>query len=152
MVHHTAGILLQRLIEEAVEVEVALGEADALHPAGDDDVGLARGDPIGRHGGGGQARAAIAVDGHAGRGVRESGPERRGAGDVVARGPFGQATAHEHILHLAPLDAGALYNGLEHMAGHRDPMGEVQRPARGFGDPRPAIADHCNVTHEGCPF
>ncbi len=140
-------LLLQRLIDEAVEVHVGLGEADALHPAGDDDAGFADGDPVGRHRGCRQAGTAVTVDGDARNPVAQPSPESRRARNVVAGRALRQAAAQHDVLHLAGLDAGPGYDLLEHVARHRDPVGLVERAAPGLGDAGTAVPYDSDVLH-----
>ena len=144
---HGRHPLLERLVEEAVEVEAELHERDALHAAGDPDGHLARRDPIGDDGRRAEARAAVAVHGHPGDGFAEAGLQRGVAGDVVSGRPLGKAASDDDVLDLASVDARPLDAAAEDVRGHRDPVRLVERSALRPGDPRPTIRHHRDVLH-----
>src|SRR5262249_40463907 len=79
--------LLQRLVEEAVRVEVVLHQADALDAPGDADRDLAAGDTSGDDRCGAEAGAAVSIDRHARNRPAHPCREPRGAGDVVPPRP-----------------------------------------------------------------
>src|SRR5262249_6940349 len=102
---HRRHALLQRLVEEAIHVQGELDQADAPDAAADRDARLARGYAIGDDGGGGEARAAVPVDGRAGDRVAETGLQRGVARDVVAGRALRQAAAEDDIFDLGRVDA-----------------------------------------------
>jgi hypothetical protein len=100
-----------------------------LHAAGDDDVGLAGADLLGRRGDRLQAARAQAVDGVAGDLLREPGEQRGHARDVavVLAGLVGGA--EDHLVDGVVGDARAVERGAEHERGEVVGAGVGQRAA-----------------------
>jgi hypothetical protein len=79
-------------------------KAHALLAAGDDDVGIARGDLLRAEGDGTQARAAHLVHAEGRRIDRHTGRDRRLPRRVLALGRR-QHLAHDHFIDIGRLDA-----------------------------------------------
>src|SRR5579859_7275331 len=145
-------VILQPRIDghEAVDVAV-LNQADRLDAGADGDRGAVVDDVLGGGGDTHQAGAALAVDGHAGDGVGKARPQRRLAGDVVARRALLQGAAHGDVIDLARVDAGLLDRRGDGVTAQRRAIGVVERAAVGLADGGPAGGDDDGFTHGECP-
>src|SRR6185295_17363168 len=94
------------------------------------------------------ARATVAIDGHARDRIAESGLEGGVASDVVAGRALRKAAAHDHVLDLRAIDAGALDRMTQHVRRHRDAVGLVERAPSRASDAGSAIRDDGDVLHE----
>src|SRR5262249_55324173 len=117
----------------------------------DSDRRLAGGDPIRDDRCRAQPRAAVAIDRHPGYGLSKPGVERRIACDVVAGGALREPAAHDHVLDLRGIDAGALDRMPHHVRRHRDAVSLIESAPSGTRDARPAIRHDRDVLHEPTP-
>ena len=60
---------------------------------------------------------------------------------------LGQSAAEDDVFHLRRVDARTLDRLPQHVRGHGNAMGLVERAAAGLGDPGAAIGDDCHVLH-----
>ena len=143
----------QMLFGDVVEVHAAkLHEGDRLHARADgnrdafiDHAARGHGDRL-------QAGGAEAVHRGTGGRHRAACPDGGGAGDVLARGAFRLAAAHDHVFDFARLNARALDGMLDGMAAHCGAMGDVEAAAAGLGQAGAGGGhDHCFSAHEGSP-
>ncbi|MNN54480.1 hypothetical protein D3C81_1692980 [compost metagenome] len=93
-----------------------LGQRQRLHTAANGDVHLAGHDALGGHADAHQARSAHAIHGHARHAVRQTAGVGAEPTDVETLGALLHRRAHDHILDLGRLDAGALDYRVHHMA------------------------------------
>jgi hypothetical protein len=70
----------------------------------------------------------LAVDGRTRDCHRQAGADRCLAGDVEARRPLLHGAAHDHVLDLAGLDAGAFDGRLDGVARERGPWVSLRAP------------------------
>ncbi|MNM91164.1 hypothetical protein D3C81_1034570 [compost metagenome] len=117
---------------EAVLV-FGLGQRQGLHAAADGDAHLARHDALGRHADTHQARGAHPVQGHARHAVRQTAGVGTKPADVVGLGALLDRRAHDHILDVSRLDAGALDHRAHHMSAQHRGLGIVERSAKRLG-------------------
>ncbi len=149
---HRRHALLQRLIEEAVEVQIHLRKTDALHAASDGNIGFTRCDTIGDHRSRCEARAAIAVNRDAGYADAEIGFKRGVAGDVVAGRAFGEAASQHDILHFANLCARPLHGLTQNMRRHGNAVRLVERATDSLGNSGAAVGNDGDIAHENSSF
>src|SRR5207247_9962316 len=98
-----------------------------------------------------QPRAAVAIDRHARHRVSEAGLERGIARDVVAGGTLREAATDDDIFDLGGIDADAFHRMTQHVRGHRDAVGLVERAPRGARDAGPTVGDDGDVFHGPTP-
>ena len=92
---------------EAVDL-IVLHQGDGLDARADGDRGAVVDDVFGGGGDGHQAGRALAIHRHARDGDRQAGAQGGRAGDVGARCALLQGAAHDHVVHFARVDPGAL--------------------------------------------
>src|SRR5262249_494333 len=73
--------------------------------------------------------------------------ERCVAGDVVPGRALGQAAPEDHVLDVGGVDARALDRVPQHVGGHGDAMGQVERAAASPGDGGAAVTHNGNWFH-----
>ena len=104
-------------------------------------------DLVGGEGDSVEARGAEAVDGAAGDGDGQVGPERGLAGDVAAGGAFGIGAADIDVLDFAGFEFGAFDSVFDRVAGKRRAVGHVEAAALGFREPRASCRNDYRLTH-----
>ncbi len=133
--HVAAGVVFD---EPGVDGDLVAAEGDVGHglgAAGEDDVGAAAADAVGRERDGLQAGGAVAVDGHGGGGDGQAGAEAGYAGDVHSLLGLGHGAAEDYVFYLGAVELGdagegSVDGGGGEVVGARGAEGS----ARGFAD------------------
>ncbi|MDT4866173.1 hypothetical protein FQZ97_1010140 [compost metagenome] len=113
---------------------LVLHQGDGLQATGHGDVDLVAHDALGGQGDAHQARGALALHRHAGHAGRQAGGHRAEAAEVVGLGALLGRGAHDHVIHLARLDAGTAHGLTHHMATQQGRLGVVEGTAEGLAD------------------
>ena len=124
-----------------------LDQADAFKSAGNDDRSLAGHDALRGERNRLQARTAKAVDRHARNGDRQTGAQRRLAGDIAAGRPLRKAAAEDNILNLGRIDFAAFDGVLNDMAAEFGAIGHVESAAKGPANRRARGGNDDGVGH-----
>ncbi|MNQ86867.1 hypothetical protein D3C85_1020720 [compost metagenome] len=139
---------LDPVVDAADAIVSRAQQGAAFDAAGDDRARLAHDHAGGGIGHGLQAGSAKAVDGCPGDAERQSGAQRRLAGDVAPGRAFRVAAAQDHILDAVRIDARALHGGPDGVRGQGRPLGNVELTAPGLGKRRARGGNDDGFSHD----